>query len=231
MTVCGASGSVRAITDLPDIAPLRRFPGRRTQSERRAATREALLEATLACLVEHGYAATTTTRVAERAGVSRGAQVHHFHTKAELVAAAIDHVARRRAAELLAEARRLPPGAAGVDAALDLIWQSHSGPLFHAAIELWVASRTDPEVREALVAVEEQVNADVLVFCRRLFGPGADDATFATALETTLLAIRGLALTSVLRPDDAAATAREWQRCRGRLARLFTSPSPEDKEH
>ena len=83
---------------------------RRTQAERSATTREALLDATISCLVKDGYANTTTARVAERAGVSRGAHLHHFQTRAALVAAAVAHLAQRRKDELLAAADDLPAG-------------------------------------------------------------------------------------------------------------------------
>jgi AcrR family transcriptional regulator len=81
---------------------------RRSQAQRSSATREALLDATIACLVEDGYASTTTSRVAERAGVSRGAHLHHFQTRPALVAAAIEHLARRRTDELPAAAGSRP---------------------------------------------------------------------------------------------------------------------------
>lgn len=77
----------------------------RTQEERSAATRAALLDATVACLVDYGYASLTTTRVVERAGVSRGAQVHHFPTKAQLVTEAVRHLA---AGEPRSSSRRWP---------------------------------------------------------------------------------------------------------------------------
>ena len=54
---------------------------RRTQQQRSDETRAALLDATIICLHEVGYAGTSTTLVSERAGVSRGAQTHHFPTK------------------------------------------------------------------------------------------------------------------------------------------------------
>src|SRR5918912_371373 len=98
----------------------RKYPGRRmtttgsrprrSQAERSATTREALLDATVRCLVEEGYASTTTARVAERAGVSRGAHLHHFQTRNALVAAAIQHLARRRGEELRAAAEAIEPG-------------------------------------------------------------------------------------------------------------------------
>ena len=65
---------------------------RRTQAERRETTRQALLEATIASLVEAGYARTTTTEVVRRAGVSQGALFNHFPTKSALVAAAAEQL-------------------------------------------------------------------------------------------------------------------------------------------
>ena len=73
---------------------------RRSQAERSAATREALLDATIDCLIEEGYASTTTSRVAERAGLSRGAHLHHFQTRNALVAAAVEQLAGRWLGEL-----------------------------------------------------------------------------------------------------------------------------------
>src|SRR5580765_8011560 len=96
-------------------------PSRRSQAQRSATTRQALLDATVACLVEDGYASTTTSRVAERAGVSRGAHLHHFQTRNALVAAAMERLAERRHAELLAAAERLPGGRERLVQGLDLL--------------------------------------------------------------------------------------------------------------
>src|SRR3954451_20340396 len=97
-------------------------PRRRTQQERRETTRAALLDATIDCLIEYGYGGVTTTRVVERAGVSRGAQVHHFPTKAVLVSEALRHLAQKRADETLRRVSRLPEGPARLDAVLDMLW-------------------------------------------------------------------------------------------------------------
>ena len=78
------------------------------QEERTRAMRARLLEATVELLVEKGYAGTSTTLVSERAGVSRGAQLHHFPTKQDLVVAAVRHVTEVRGAELAAAAENLP---------------------------------------------------------------------------------------------------------------------------
>ena len=113
---------------------------RRSQAERSATTREALLDATIACLVEEGYANTTTARVAERAGVSRGAHLHHFQTRSALVAAAVEHlrVAPRRGAAW-PPPTRCRPGPSASPQALDLLWRSYTSPLFQGALDLWSA--------------------------------------------------------------------------------------------
>src|SRR5437764_15212783 len=116
---------------------------RRTQAERRAETRGRLLDATLECLAELGYAGTTTTEVVRRAGLSRGAQVHHFPTKAELVVAAVEHLFHRRHEEFRqAFAERVR----SLDAALELLWVMFQGPTIEAWLEYAEAERSAQEV-------------------------------------------------------------------------------------
>lgn len=69
---------------------------RRTQKERRAATQAILREATLKCLARDGYAHTSISSIIAEAGVSRGALLHHFPTKNELIAAVIVEFYRQR---------------------------------------------------------------------------------------------------------------------------------------
>src|SRR3954470_11975957 len=81
---------------------------RRTNAERSAATQVRLLDATIECLVERGWHGTSTTEIVRRAGVSRGAQVHHYPTKEDLVLAAVQHLVERRTREFEATFTRLP---------------------------------------------------------------------------------------------------------------------------
>jgi AcrR family transcriptional regulator len=126
---------------------------RRTQAERSALTRGQLLDATIECLSALGYARTTTTEIAERAGVSRGAQLHHFPTKAELVITAVGHLFDRRHAEFVDAMARLPAGVPRAAAAIDLLWRMVSGPTFYAWLEIAVAARTDPELRAPVASL------------------------------------------------------------------------------
>lgn len=191
---------------------------RRTQEERRAATRAALLDATIDCLVEEGYGGTTTTRVVERAGLSRGAQVHHFPTKSQLVAEAVRHLTRRRAAALIGEVAALPArGRRRIEAVLDLLWRSHAGPLFAASIEMFVAARTDPELRERLGELEREVTGTISSALESVFGDDARDRAFRELVETSLAAMRGLALLQFI---DGHDVERRWRAIRRRLLAL-----------
>ncbi|MEV5570375.1 TetR/AcrR family transcriptional regulator [Spirillospora sp. NPDC052269] len=194
---------------------------RRTQEERTAATRAALLDATVACLVEYGYHGTTTTRVVERAGVSRGAQVHHFPTKDALVLAAVEHLARKRADRFLAEdLDRLRASADPLGDALDLLWRAFQGPLFEASMELWVAARTDPGLREHVAEFERLITAGILDISRAVFGDQVDDPDVQGNLYVALETIRGLCLLNFVHPTTPERQEARWLRSKSRLRRM-----------
>lgn len=195
---------------------------RRTQEERTAATRRALLDATVECLVEYGYHGTTTTRVVERAGVSRGAQVHHFPTKNDLVVAAVQHLAVKRATAFLdGGLDTLRESDDWIGDALDLVWEVHQGPLFEASMELWIAARTDPELREHVASFERMVTASIVELGRALLGDRVEDPDFRGDLYVMLETIRGLRLLSFVHPGPQEKLDARWQRSKIRLRRMF----------
>src|SRR5437870_7490912 len=108
----------------------RRTRRRRSQEERREATRGAVLDATVECLAELGYSGTTTTRIARRARVSRGALLHYYASKIDLLTGAVEHIFRRRDEEFRAAVAALPAGADRHSAAVDILWKMFSGPSF-----------------------------------------------------------------------------------------------------
>jgi AcrR family transcriptional regulator len=192
-----------AITPRASTAPPR---PRRTQEERSAETRARLLDATITSLVEVGYAGTTTTLVCERAGVSRGAQVHHFPRKQDLVVAAVAHLAARRAEELRrrAESATNAAGADRLDVLLEQIAEAFGGPLFDAALELWVAARTDAELHRSLVEFERVAGRGLVSLWRDVAGEVASAERFDAVLQLTMHLARGMALQKILRSDDTA---------------------------
>lgn len=179
---------------------------RRTQAERSATTRAQLLDATLVCLEQLGYTRTTTTEIARQAGVSRGAQLHHFPTKVELVTQAVEHLFERRHAEFLAAFERLPVGPAQrLDAAIDLLWSMVKGRAFLAWLELAVAARTDPELAAPVAELTGRFMVMVDTTFRRLFPSDAQNPFFEVAPRFAFALLDGLALERLHNPDDAAA--------------------------
>jgi len=175
---------------------------RRTQAERSALTRGQLLDATIECLHELGYARTTTTEIAERAGVSRGAQLHHFPTKAELVITAVERLFERRHAEFVRAIAQLPAGPERAAAAIDLLWRMVSGPTFYAWLELAVAARTDPELRESVASLTERFMETVRRTFLDLFPPPAEsNPLHAVAPLFAFALMDGLALQKILNDE------------------------------
>jgi AcrR family transcriptional regulator len=185
------------MTNLPSEAPRRR-----TQSERRAATKRVVLEATVDCLVEDGYFRLTTGRVADRAGVSRGAQLHQYPTRQKLVVAAIEYLTELRAAQLRSAVETLPSGADRTAAVLDLLWSQFSGRSFQAGVELLTAARTDTDLRDALIPFERylrRINRDLL---SELFGPElTGHRDYREVIGLVINAIYGAALLRVVQPN------------------------------
>ena len=182
---------------------------RRTQAERSAATQARLLDAALDCLVELGYAGTTTTVVAERAGVSRGAQLHHFPTRAALVAAAVEHLYGRLTEAYQAGFARLPRGADRLRAAIDLLWSMFTEPRYAAVLELFTAARADAELRAHVRPIAERHQANVYHLARAYFPQAARLGTeFDAVLTLVLDAMQGMASTRIVHDHGASAAAR-----------------------
>ena len=148
--------------------------GDRRVQARSVATRTALLDAALESLVERGYAATTTIETARRAGVSRGAQLHHFPTRALLVTAAVEHLLQRRMEEFREAIANVDSAADFLDGSGDLLWSMFQGPAFVAWIELWIAARTDPELATAVIAMDERFTEESRALFVELFPAEAD---------------------------------------------------------
>jgi AcrR family transcriptional regulator len=185
---------------------------RRTQAERRAAMRQRVLDATIDCLVERGYANTSTRHIAKRAGVTVGALQHHYDSKAELMAAALRELGERIADDVIAG---IPADGALRERAgvmLDRLWAVHNGPLYDAGLELAVASRTDRELDHAMEAVAEafalRIGAAMLTaFPELVTRPG-----FAKHVYIGLTTLRGLALPAfvgTIQPEDLWPAVRE----------------------
>jgi AcrR family transcriptional regulator len=173
------------------------------QEQRSRAMRQRLLEATIECLVERGWSGTSTTVVSRRAGVSRGAQLHHFPTKTDLVVAAVEHMGARRSEQLFERAAMLPRGRRRTRAVLDLLAEHFTSPLFVAALELWVAARTDEQLHRAVAPLEQRIGRDTHRQTVELLGVDESRPGARELVQATLDLVRGLGLANTLTDDGA----------------------------
>ncbi|MCX4511579.1 TetR/AcrR family transcriptional regulator [Streptomyces sp. NBC_01619] len=178
------------------------------KQDRSRATRQRLLQAAVACLAERGWAGSTVSVVAERAGVSRGAAQHHFPTREDLFTAAVEYVAEERSSAL----RALPVQnrAAVLEALVDL----YTGPLFRAALHLWVAASNEEQLRARVTELEGRVGRETHRIAVELLGADESEPGVRETVQGLLDMARGLGLANLL-TDDAARRKRvvaQWGR-------------------
>ena len=191
----------------------------RTRSERTAGSRLLILDAAVTCLVEDGYAGASTLAVQARAGVSRGRLLHHFPSRAELLVAAAGHLSttlladvRSRAAAVMADQ---PTGRERIDRAIELMWATFQEPPFWAAMELWTAARTDPDLRAALRVEERKLRTAIRAVADEIWGPAIAAAPhYAELCDLLFTSMRGVAIVYAFedRPPATDPHVALWQR-------------------
>lgn len=194
--------------DDPDDSPP--APRRPTRAEQRTATRTALIDATIDCLTEDGYAALTTRVVADRAGVAQSTLMHHFVSREALLVEAVTQVAMRMADEALdaidLAAMREPDHR---EAVLDQTWRTFTAPRALAAAQLWAAAWAEPELAAALRESEERLSAILHSTASMLFPDVADDPRFGALIDTAVSLLRGMVL--ALPISGRAALDARWE--------------------
>ena len=162
-----------------------------------------LIEATVQCLAENGWAGTSTTLVSQRAGVSRGAQLHHFPTKNDLVVAAVEHLALVRRDELARGAAELPEGPGRTRAVLEMLGDHFTSDVFVAALELWVAARSDAALLAALGPFERTTGRETHKLTVEMLDVDESQEGARELVQATLDLIRGLGLANTISNDRA----------------------------
>jgi AcrR family transcriptional regulator len=177
-------------------------PAREPKQDRSRATRQRLLQAAVACLAEHGWAGSTVAVVAERAGVSRGAAQHHFPTREDLFTAAVEYVAEERSLALRAV---FPRGSAAGDrrAVVAAIVDLFTGPVFRAALQLWVAASNEDQLRARVTELEERIGRETHHVAVELLGADESRAGVRESVQGLLDMARGLGLANLLTDDTA----------------------------
>lgn len=172
------------------------------QAQKSAATRTLIIEAAIKCFVDLGYSSTTTTAIAARAGLSRGAMLHHFPSKVDIVRAAVDYLHAKRLKAFRRAAQRSPTGGDRLRANLEAYWQHVRHPLFVAFFELVVAARTDPELAEILRPAQEAFEQEWHRTAREVFTEWhTDDATFDVALDLTRYVLEGMGISFLVHKE------------------------------
>ena len=163
--------------------------------------RERLLTACVDLLIEKGWSGTSTTLVSQRAGVSRGAQLHHFPSKGALVVAAVEWLAELRAEELASLAEGLPAAQGRTRAVVQALGDHFAGAVFTAALELWVAARTDPDLLAVVGPLEQRLGRETHRTAVELLGVDESAPGARELIQTTLDLVRGLGLANTISDD------------------------------
>ncbi|MDW6061909.1 TetR/AcrR family transcriptional regulator [Streptomyces sp. FXJ1.4098] len=211
------------------MTPARTLPRtalRDPKQDRSRATRRRLLEAAVACLAEHGWTRSTVAVVAGRAGVSRGAAQHHFPTREDLFTAAVEHVATERSAALRAlharererERAEERGGEAGgstrVADVAEVLVDLYTGPLFRAALQLWVVASYEEQLGARVAALEARIGRETHRMAVELLGADESVPGVRESVQGFLDMARGLGLANIL-TDDRARRDRvvaQWAR-------------------
>lgn len=213
MTADGVGGADPLVDEALERAAgrpnARRPPGpRRSREQRTSDSRQRILDAAVACLVESGYAGTTTLTIQARAGVSRGRLLHHFPSKETLLVAAAQHLAATRFASDGLAAADLPAvdedPAGRIDRVVEEMWSTFRQPYFWASVELWTAARTDPALAAALLPAERRLGAAIRQTLDAVFEHYLASENYPMVREMLLTSMRGVAMTYGFDPRDHA---------------------------
>jgi len=177
-------------------------PSPRKEQERSGRTRERLLDATLDVIFEEGWSGASTTRICERAGVSRGAQTHHYPTKVELLLAAIERASRAHGELVSSKTEQLGPDAHPLRTFFELVWDAMLDERYSGSwLEALTAARTDPELRERVQTADRGIIDGVAEMAERL--AESSERRDRELFELTVYLMRGLVLQRGVHPETA----------------------------
>jgi AcrR family transcriptional regulator len=193
-----------------------------TRDDQRAATYRRIVDVAVESLVEAGFAATTTVEVQRRAGLSRGALLHHFPTREQLFTAAVHRLVQVNLEAMWEELAAAPTDADPVTRGVWVLRRASRRPSFGAELELWGAARTDERLRTALRAAERGARRELYAVIDAVFGPEiAAVPRYPVVMDLTVQLMRGLTMSASLqeRVKEDEPMIDQWaQIVRGLLA-------------
>ena len=169
--------------------------GNGRQAEKSAATRLAILKSAVQCFWELGYSSTSTNIIADQAGISRGAMVHHFPKKRDLLEAIVEYIMEARIESFTSQIRKLKDTPDKEERALDIYWEHLNTRLFTAYHELVVAARTDADLKAVMKKATRKLEDEWFEHVSEVF-PEWDKrgVLFQLAMDLTQFAMEGMAL-------------------------------------
>jgi len=181
----------------------------RSQQERSASTIGRLMRATVALIAERGYASITTNEIAQRAGVSRGALLHHYPLKIDLIVDAAEAIWRDAAVEVRHLSEELCKSASNVDAFVDGMWDHiFREEVVKMSIDLMSAAQADADLRARLNAPLRRLFDSYGEIADQVFsGSGMSQDERLTLVSFATCAIRGLRVQNIMAPSPAMTQA------------------------
>lgn len=168
-------------------------------------TRITILDAAIRCFYERGYNNTTTEKVAREAGVSRGAMLHHFPSRFDLIKAGVNHLHQQRLEQFEVQERQIQENAEHslIEEGIDNYWAQLHSPLFTVWNELRVAARTDADLNNILKPAAREFEAKFTKITASVFPDLALSEEFERANFLSAYLLEGMALNGVSRGRKA----------------------------
>ncbi len=174
----------------------------KTQRQRREETVARLLDASIATIVEVGYARASAAEITKCAGVSVGALFRHFDTMGDFMAATAQEVLRRHLDEGTKRIADIPADKSAFEEVLTILRDITHSSTNTVMYELMVAARTDEKLRDTLREVLTEFSAKVYDVVRELPGTeGLPEATVATVAATLMNTFDGAAIIRAVMPQ------------------------------
>ena len=178
-------------------------PVRTPQQDRSRATRERLISAAIDVLATEGWAASTVSVVAERAGVSRGAAQHHFPTREALITATLKQMFDELTGRASLMDETLPDGPGRIEAVVTRAVDIYTGTQFKAALQVLSAAASDPGLRDLIRPLEREFARAAHRMTVHAIAGDTDDPAVHRLVQATLDMARGLGLADTISDDSA----------------------------
>lgn len=193
------------------LRPSRRVgvnPERQTQEERSEGTQQRILNAAIELLYNEGYVAATTHKIAERAGVSRGAMLHHFPSKDDLMLAVVRAAHERDSISLRAGLAKISDPLERYFALPHLAWEVMSGPSGIAVLEIMMSSRSNSALGARLAPLQAEIESESQARFRQLMHDAGlrNEAINRELANFAVAAIRGFSIEAMFRKDTKYIT-------------------------